>query len=70
MSQKTETKSRSCPTCKTQNPDKGRSFDGRAYRCKSCKLIWTEGPQGREKRISDQRQGFQFSDSRGVGHIS
>ena len=33
MSQKTETKSRSCPTCKTQNPDKGRSFDGRrAYR--------------------------------------
>lgn len=57
---------RCCAVCQTPKPDKGRAMDGRrAYRCKSCGNVWTEGMQGREKRYSNQRDGYQFADSRG-----
>ena len=50
-----------CDRCKQPNPDKGRAFDGRrAYRCVQCGHEWTEGLQGRLKKYSKQRQGFQF----------
>ena len=62
---------RQCASCKTENPEKGRAFDGRrAYRCKCCGKIWTEGLQGREKKYSEQRHGYQFANSKGKGHIS
>lgn len=62
---------RRCANCQTPNPDKGRAFDGRrAYRCKNCKTIWTEGLQGRERTHSEQREGYQFADSKGSGHIA
>lgn len=61
---------RNCSVCITGNPEKGRAFDGmRAYRCKCCGNVWTEGMQGREKRYSPQRHGYQFSNSKGSGHI-
>jgi transposase-like protein len=54
---------RRCPKCKTKYPKKGRAFDGRrAYRCGSCGYTWTEGMQGRQRRYSEQREGFQFAD--------
>lgn len=57
---------RRCAVCQTPKPDKGRAMDGRrAYRCKSCGNVWTEGMQGREKKYSTQRDGYQFADSRG-----
>ena len=56
---------RRCDTCQTPNPDKGRAFDGRkAYRCKCCGRTWTEGMQGKQKEYSEQREGYQFADSR------
>lgn len=57
---------RCCAVCKTPKPDKGRAMDGRrAYRCKNCGNVWTEGMQGREKKYSEQRDSYQFADSRG-----
>lgn len=62
---------RRCAYCQTTNPDKGRAVDGRrAYRCKCCGSIWTEGMQGREIKIQKQRLSYQFADSKGVGHIA
>ena len=71
MSQSCQTDVRRCASCQTDNPDKGRAWDGRrAYRCKCCGKVWTEGMQGREKKYSKQRHGYQFADSKGVGHIA
>lgn len=62
---------RRCDTCQTPDPDKGRAFDGRrAYRCKCCGRTWTEGMQGKQKEYSEQREGYQFADSKGTGHIA
>lgn len=62
---------RRCGSCKATNPDKGRAWDGRrAYRCKCCGEVWTEGMQGREKKYSEQRHSYQFADSKGCGHIA
>jgi len=45
-------------------PEKGRAMDGRrAYRCPVCVSVWTEGMQGRVKRYSSQRPGYQFADT-------
>lgn len=56
-----------CPICRQGKPDKGRAFDGRrAYRCKSCGFIWTEGLQGRKRRYSKQRPGYQFYNQRDI----
>ena len=66
-----QTAVRRCASCQTEKPDKGRAWDGRrAYRCKCCGNVWTEGMQGREKKYSEQRQGFQFANSKGHGHIA
>ena len=55
---------RLCKNCHFSNIEKGRAFDGRrAYRCRQCKLIWTEGLQGRIKKFSKQRIGYQFADT-------
>lgn len=55
---------RRCSNCKHNGIDKGRDVDGRrAYRCQACGSIWTEGLQGVKQSYSDQRQGFQFSDT-------
>lgn len=57
---------RCCAVCQTPKPDKGRAMDGRrVYRCKTCGNIWTEGMQGRKKKYTKQRDGYQFADSRG-----
>ena len=62
---------RHCAICKQGNPDKGRAFDGRrAYRCKQCGNVWTEGLQGRKRKYSEQRHGYQFADSKGEGHCA
>ena len=59
-----------CENCKHPQPDKGRAFDGRrVYRCSKCGRIWTNGMQGRERRFSQQREGNQFADSKGRGHV-
>ncbi len=51
--------------------DKGRAVDGRrAYRCKVCRTVFTEGLQGRKKRFHNQREGYQFFDSKGTGYVS
>lgn len=64
-------KYRFCSYCFTPHPEKGRAFDGRrAYKCKQCGNIWTEGLQGRKKQYSSQRYGYQFACSKGKGHIS
>lgn len=53
-----------CPACRHSGVDKGRAFDGRrAYRCQSCGHIWTSGMQGRAKKYSPQRAGYQFKDT-------
>lgn len=53
-----------CPKCKQEHPDKGRAMDGRrAYRCRGCGTVWTNGMQGRKKRYSTQRQHNQFHDT-------
>lgn len=55
---------RTCPSCKHPGIDKGRAMDGRrAYRCQSCRYVWTEGLQGRTKTFVEQRVGFQFADT-------
>lgn len=60
-----------CRICKSNKFDKGRAFDGRrAYRCKNCGHIHTLGMQGRNKRFSEQRYGYQFYNSKGVGHVA
>jgi hypothetical protein len=52
-----------CKKCGCNKYEKGRAHDSRrAYRCLSCKNIWTEGMQGRRKQFSIQRLGFQFKD--------
>ena len=39
-------------------------MDGRrAYRCTCCGNIWTEGLQGRQRKYSEQRPGYQFKDT-------
>ena len=54
-----------CAKCGNRRPEKGRALDGRrAYRCQSCGETWTEGMQGRSKKYSKQREGYQFADSR------
>ncbi|MDD5589154.1 MAG: hypothetical protein PHP92_03820 [Candidatus Nanoarchaeia archaeon] len=60
-----------CPNCKKLNKvDKGRAMDGRrAYRCKICGKVWTEGLQNRKQKYSSQREGYQFADSKGSGHV-
>ena len=56
-----------CSHCNSTYTDRGRAFDGRrAYRCKVCGNVWTMGMQGRAKKYSPQRQGFQFADSKGI----
>ena len=60
-----------CSICKHPEPDKGRAFDGRrAYRCPKCGNTWTCGLQGRKQRFSKQREGYQFADSKGHGHVA
>ena len=66
-----ESSKQQCAVCHTPNPKKGRAFDGRrAYQCINCGNIWTEGTQNREQKFSTQREGYQFADSKGVGHIA
>ena len=44
--------------------EKGRGLDGRrAYRCRVCGSTWTNGLQGRTRRYSPQRTGYQFADT-------
>lgn len=58
---------RLCPNCRHPDYDKGRAYDGRrAYRCKKCGSIWTEGMQGRKKKYSEQRLSYQFKDWKNV----
>lgn len=53
-----------CPRCFSSNISKGRAMDGRrAYRCKACGNIWTDGLRGKVKQYSSQRPGYQFSDT-------
>ncbi len=60
-----------CPSCHHAGIDKGRAFDGRrAYRCQKCGTVWTEGLQGRERKYSNQRESYQFANSKGKGHVS
>ena len=55
-----------CHKCSSSDLDKGRAFDGRrAYRCKQCGNVWTNGLQGRKRQYSQQREGYQFADSKG-----
>lgn len=55
--------------CTCNKLDFGRAFDGRrAYRCKVCGNIWTDGMQGRQARYSPQRQGHQFKDTGATNH--
>lgn len=62
---------RKCPICNVKNLRKGRAFDGRrAYQCPVCDKIWAEGLQGRKPKYSKQRDGYQFANSKGGGHIS
>jgi len=60
-----------CSNCKQKgNILKGRAFDGRrAYRCNHCGHVWTNGLNGRKKTYSNQRESYQFSDSKGPSHI-
>ena len=60
-----------CSKCNSGvKPYKGRAFDGRrAYMCPNCGNVWTYGMQGRAKKYSLQRQGNQFTFSKGIGHI-
>ena len=56
---------RECANCRHTGVDKGRAMDGRrAYRCQRCGNVWTEGLQGRERKYSPQRDGYQFADTR------
>ena len=58
-------------SCGCNRFEKGRAMDGRrAYRCKQCGSIHTYGMQGRKKTYSQQRESYQFADSKGHGHIS
>ena len=51
-----------CPNCRHTDISKGRAWDGRrAYRCNSCKHLWTDGMQGRKKKYNNQQYGYQFS---------
>ena len=60
---------RPCPICRNAAPDKGRAMDGRrAYRCRSCDYIWTDGLQGRERKYSPQRPYYQFGDTGAARH--
>ena len=60
-----------CGHCNQPRPKKGRAFDGRrAYRCANCGNTWTNGLQGRERKYSPQREGYQFADSKGSGHVA
>lgn len=53
-----------CPSCGCKHFDKGRAFDGRrCYRCKQCGHKHSAGLQGRERKYSLQRHGFQFADT-------
>ena len=53
-----------CGTCHKRATDKGRAWDGRrAYRCRLCGQTWTFGLQGRRRRFSPQRIGYQFADT-------
>lgn len=55
---------RICISCKYHECDPGRACDGRrAYRCKKCGDIKTFGMQGRKRRYSEQRPGYQFYDT-------
>ena len=59
-----------CHNCNNPKPKKGRALDGRrAYLCIVCGRIWTEGLQGRKPKYSKQRESYQFTDSKGKGHI-
>lgn len=56
-------------SCGCNDYDKGRAVDGRrAYRCKKCGGVHTNGMQGREKRYNSQRISYQFKDSKGKLH--
>lgn len=58
-----------CPECRCPTSDKGRAFDGRrAYRCVRCGNIWSNGLQGRLRRYSVQREGYQFADTGASTH--
>lgn len=58
-----------CCKVKVHQLDKGRAFDGRrAYRCPVCGSKWTEGTQGRKRRYSKQRPGYQFKDTGAYRH--
>ena len=55
---------RTCPQCRAVDFDKGRAADGRrAYRCQTCRCVWTEGLQGKTPSYSALWLGYQFSDS-------
>ena len=55
---------RRCSVCHCEHPEKGRALDGRrCYRCRHCRVEWSEGMQGRRPRYSKQRLGFQFHDT-------
>ena len=60
---------RACSNCLTPDPERGRAWDGRrAYKCKCCGRVWTEGLQGKNKKSNKQRVGYQFANSKGAGH--
>jgi hypothetical protein len=54
-----------CKVCRNGVvPDKGRAPDGRrAYRCRTCGCVWTEGLQGKKQSWNPQRQQYQFADT-------
>lgn len=53
-----------CRYCMHRPLDKGRAMDGRrAYRCPNCGTTTTYGMQGRKRRYSVQRGGYQFHDT-------
>ena len=50
-----------CDDCKSLDIDKGRGLDGRrCYRCNNCGHTYSKGLQGRKRKYSPQRTGFQF----------
>ena len=61
---KTKTRTLKCAACGHHGLELGRAMDGRrAYRCRACGDIWTDGTHGRKPRYSDQRLSDQFHDT-------
>lgn len=44
-----------CDKCRAADVEKGRAVDGRrAYRCRACGCVWTDGLHGRPRRYNPQ----------------